>query len=73
MMHALRRARSLTLFSLVLGEQDPSGRTPRVLIYTGPRLVRRRPGRDWVHRNVPTMCEVDCHGASLQCARASRV
>lgn len=73
MMHALRCALSLTLFSLVLGEKGPSGRTPRVLIYTGPRLVRRRPGRDWVHRNVPTMCEVDCHGASLQCARASRV
>lgn len=33
MMHALRRARSLTLFSLVLGEKDPSGRVPRVLIY----------------------------------------
>lgn len=33
MMHALRRARSLTLFSLVLGEKGPSGRTPRVLIY----------------------------------------
>lgn len=43
MMHALRCALSLTLFSLVLGEKGPSGRTPRVLIYLIPIYFRYTP------------------------------